>query len=154
MSKTKCLLLINNLPKELVDYIFQYLKPITLVFLNKKYYQLHHPSIKLYLCNIKHQYSNYIRDIIRRDNDFVFSFIIEENWKNWLNFKNYSFKDKIFMNYIYFLIDYCFTYDSNKCKDIIYEKLDNYEKWQDNKGLSKNLHKKNLVKIIKRKWTN
>ena len=148
MNKNDCLLLINKLPVELVNHIFKYFNPIQVVFLNKKYYQLNHFSIKLYLCSIKHQYSNYIRDIVRRDLDFSFSFIIQENWINWLNIKNYCFKDKIYMNYIYFLIDYCFIYDSNKCKDLIYEKL------IDTKGFSKNLHKKNLVKLIKRKWTN
>ena len=139
---------INNLPKELIDIIFEYVKPIVLMTLNRSYYELYHPSIKNYLCNIKHQYDNYVRDIVRRDNSFVFSQVLKENYRHWLHFHNYYYKEKMYINYLYFLIDYCLVYESNKCRQLIQSTL------YGSNVVSKNQHKKNLVKIIKRKWMN
>jgi hypothetical protein len=144
----KCLKMINKLPQELIKIIFEYIRPIVLVTLNKSYYVIYHPSIKKYLCNVKHQYDNYIRDIIRRDNNYVFNQVLQENYRHWLHFHNYCYKDKIYINYLYFLLDYCMLYESNKCKQMIQSAI------YDSNGISKNQHKKNLVKIIKRKWMN
>ena len=142
---------IKNLPKELITFIFDYIRPVVLVSLNRSYYALYHPSIKYYLCNVKHQYDNYVRDIVRRDNSFVFSQVLQENYRHWLHFHNYYYKEKMYINYLYFLIDYCVVYDSNKCRELIQSML--YSS-NESKDLSKNQHKKNLVKIIKRKWMN
>jgi hypothetical protein len=139
---------INKLPKELISTIFEYIRPVALVSLNRSYYALYHPSIKHYLCNIKHQYDNYVRDIIRRDSSFVFSQVLQENYRHWLHFHNYYYKEKMYINYLYFLIDYCLVYDSNKCRQLIQSTL------YGSNVVSKNQHKKNLVKIIKRKWMN
>jgi hypothetical protein len=146
-NESKCLLLISTkLPPEIIEIIFKYLRPISLVFLNKYYYNLHHPSIKLYICNERCQYNSYIRDIIRRDNSFSFSYILKENLSYWLHMHNYYYKNKAYINYLYYLLDFCCLYDSNKCKELIDNILFD--------SMSKNLHKKNLVKIIKRKWMN
>ena len=142
------LLSINQLPQELKDTIFEYVRPVVLQTLNKSYYLLHHASIKHYLCNVKHQYDNYVRDIVRRDNSFVFNQVLQENYKHWLHFHNYHYKEKNYINYLYFLMDYCLLYDSNKCKELIQSAL------YGSNVVSKNQHKKNLVKIIKRKWMN
>ena len=146
-DESQCLLLISTkLPSELTKHIFEYLRPIALVFLNKIYYELHHPSIKLHICHKTQQYHSYIRDIIRRDNSFSFSYILKENLRSWLHMHSYHYKNKSYINYLYYLLDYCCLYDSSKCKELI-----------DNiifDSMSKNLHKKNLVKIIKRKWMN
>jgi len=139
---------INNLPKELISIIFQYIRPIVLVSLNRSFYELYHPFIKQYLCDVKHQYDNYIRDIVRRDNSFVFYQILQENYRNWFHFHNYYYKDKVYINYLYFLQDYCLLYESNKCRQMIQTAL------YGSNDVCKNQHKKNLVKIIKRKWMN
>jgi hypothetical protein len=142
-----CLLLISsNLPAELIDIIFTYLRPIQLVFLNKFYYNLHHPSIKSYVCNERQQYNSYIRDIVRRDNEIVFSYVLKENLTYWLHMHNYHYKNKTYINFLYYLVDFCCLYDSNKCKELIDNILFD--------TMSKNQHKKNIVKIVKRKWMN
>lgn len=146
-NEKKCLLLINKLPEDLVKYIEQYLTHNVLLFLNKTFYNKYHFYIKPYILNVKKQYDNYVRDMIRRDNYFVFIQIIQENYKNWISYTNYYYKDKNYTNYVYFLLDYSCINESNNCKEII----DNY---LFETGLSKNQHKKNIVKIIKRKWTN
>ena len=139
---------VNKLPEELISIIFEYIRPVVIVTLNRSYYKLFHPSIKYYLCNVKHQYDNYIRDIVRRDNSFVFYQVLQENYRHWLHYQNYYYKEKMYINYLYFLMDYCLVYDSNKCRQIIQSKL------YGSNVVGKNQHKKNLVKIIKRKWMN
>jgi len=139
---------VNKLPQEMINIIFEYIRPVVIVTLNRSYYKLFHPYIKYYLCNVKHQYDNYIRDIVRRDNSFVFSQVLQENYRHWLHYQNYYYKEKKYINYLYFLMDYCLIYESNKCRQIIQTTL------YGSNVVSKNQHKKNLVKIIKRKWMN
>uniref|UniRef100_A0A6C0KXM4 Uncharacterized protein n=1 Tax=viral metagenome TaxID=1070528 RepID=A0A6C0KXM4_9ZZZZ len=146
-NEEHCLLLMKRLPIELLKHIKCYISPLILLILNKKHYDKYHSYIKLYVLNVKNQYDNYVRDTIRRDNFFVFKRILDESLKKWKNFKNYFYKGKIYINYLYFLREYCCTNESDNCKKI----LDSY---LFERGLSKNQHKKNLVKIIKRQWMN
>jgi hypothetical protein len=132
---------INKLPNELIDLIKEYLPEKQLVFTDKKHYLKFHHLIKPYIKN----YENYIRDMIRRDNDFVFNLIIRENYHRWYKIKQYRYKNMIFKNYLYFTINYCIENESNSCKNVINEFLKEH-------GLGKNLHKKNIIKYIK--WKN
>ena len=89
----------------------------------------------------KKQIENYIRFIVRQDNDLAFKLILDENIHKWFKITKYLYKDAIFMNYVYFLISYCEDNESIKCKQLVLNKLDEL-------GLSKNQHKKSLVKYI------
>lgn len=135
--------LINQLPLELVDVIYGYLAIRNIVFLNKSNYALYHNILKKFICNGK--YTNYIRDMIRKDNEFVFEYILRENFKKWLGIKKYYYKNNIFANYIYFVLYYCIENDSSKCRTTV----SNYLK---NVGLDENQHKKNIIRNIK--WRN
>jgi hypothetical protein len=132
---------VNKLPTELIDLIKEYIPTKSLVFVNKKYYILHHPLIKQYISN----YENYIRDTIRRDNEFVFERIVAENFFKWFQIKKYRYKNIIFNNYAYFVINYCIENESNNCRKIL-------EDFFKEHGLDKNLHKKNVTKYIR--WKN
>jgi hypothetical protein len=132
---------INKLPEELIDVIKEYIPKKCLVFLNKTNYLLHHEIIRKYIIN----YENFIRDVIRRDNSFVFERIIAESYQKWFRIKNYRYKNIVFNNYAYFIINYCIENDSNNCKKIT-------EDFFKELGLCKNLHKKNIIKYIK--WKN
>ena len=128
------------LPVVIIDMIKEYIGKKKLVFTNKKNYILYHSLIKPSIKN----YDNYIRDTIRRDNSFVFEKIIKDNSERWFKTNEYIYKNIIFKKYIYFAMYFCIENESPKCKKIIdnlFEEL----------GLSKNQHKKNLVKYIKRK---
>ena len=129
---------INKLPLEIVDIIKEYVPHIILVFTNRENYHKFHSVIKPY---IKH-YENYIRDMIRRDNDIVFSMILRENYQKWFEIKHYRYKNMIFKNYLYFTIQFCIENDSNHCRNAISDFFKEH-------GLGKNLHKKNVVKYIK-----
>lgn len=132
---------INNLPSEIVDLIKEYVPPIVLVFTNRENYILYHSVIKSYIKN----YENYIRDMIRRDNELVFDMILRENYQKWFEIKHYRYKNMLFKNYLYFTIQFCIENESNNCRNAISDFFKEH-------GLGKNLHKKNVVKYIQ--WNN
>jgi phosphoribosyl-ATP pyrophosphohydrolase len=131
----------KRLPPELIRYIKEYIPKKEFVFTNRENYNLYHPLIKP---SIK-DYESYIRAMIRQDNEFVFKKIVEENYNKWYEFKQYKYKNMIFNNYLYFVMNFCIENDSNNCRKIISDFLKEH-------GLGKNLHKKNVVKYIK--WKN
>jgi hypothetical protein len=128
---------ILDLPYEIINIIKEFIPKINLIFTSKENYISYHSLIKK---NIKN-YENYIRDMVRRDNDFVFTFILKENYNIWVNIKQYKYKNMIFKNYFYFLINYCIENDCNNCRNVI----SNFLKLH---GLGKNLHKKNIIRYI------
>lgn len=132
---------ICNLPDDIIRIIKEFIPTQKLVFVNKTFYNLYHHTIRKSIS----LYENYIRDIIRRDNDFVFEKIIKENLDLWLKNKNYRYKNMVFNNYLYFIMFYCIENNSERCREILIDKL-------SKRDLCRNLHKKNVVKYIK--WTN
>ena len=70
--------------------------------------------------------------------------LLLENQNKWFNMKKYLYQDSIYANYIYFLKTYCVENKSTKCKQLIDLLLLNL-------GLSKNQHKKNIIRNIR--WT-
>jgi len=139
-NKLECNFLKNilKLPDSLIKIIEEFIPKSKLIFISKENYIKYHLLTKKLIKN----YENYIRDIIRRDNYFVFEFIIAENYKKWLEIKQYKYKNMIFKNYLYFLINYCIENDCNNCRNVISNFLNFH-------GLGKNLHKKNVVKYIR-----
>lgn len=131
---------INRLPQDVVNIIHDFIPRTALLFTNKFYYTLYHKILRGSIKN----YETYIRDVIRRDNDFVFQKILEENVDKWLNMRQYRYKNKVFSNYFYFVIDYCIENDSDKCREIMTILI-------KERQLCKNLHKKNIVKYVR--WT-
>ena len=133
---------INKLPDEIVSLIETYVPETRKLFWSKSLYESNHKLLLQYLCIHNKNIEEYIRSIIRRDHDFVFSRLLVDNFDRWTNLRNYLNKDCIYMNYLVFLHSYCVDHDSKKCLQLlkpIIEKL----------GFSKNQHKKNLIKYIK-----
>lgn len=129
---------ISNLPDVIIEIIKEYVPKKIFVFTNKQNYTLYHSLIKGSIP----KYENYIRDIIRRDNFFVFEYIVRENFEFWMKIKNYAYKNMIFKFYLFFVIHYCIENDSNNCRNFI-------NNFMEEHGLCKNLHKKNVVKYIR-----
>lgn len=132
------LVYIHKLPAELINIIKEYIPKKIVVFVNKTNYNLYHSVIK---CCI-HNYEKFIRDVIRRDNEFVFEMIVNENYSRWVLIKNYRYNNMVFKNYAFFVVNYCIENDSNNCRKIIIDFLKKL-------GLCKNLHKKNIIKYIR-----
>jgi len=134
---------ILKLPEDIVPIINDFIPTKITMFLNKKMYLKSRSLIRKIVP--KNQYENYIRAMIRRDNDFVFALLMQENFERWLFFKNYVYKATMFSNYIYFLLEYSIENESDKCKQLV-------NRYIVNSGLSKNQHKKNTSKNIR--WRN
>lgn len=128
---------IDKLPQELVNMIQEYIPYSTLVFLNKHYYQKYHGLLRKHIGH----YEKYVRDVIQRDNEYVFNQILRENMDLWIDRRNYFYKNMQFNNYIYFILYFCTEHQSNRCREIL---MDHFEK----RDLCRNLHKKNLMKYI------
>ena len=80
--------------------------------------------------------------MIRRDFDFVFEQIIKENYIVWLKNKKYIYKNMKYVNYMYFLIDYCIENESDKCRLTLLKFLKEH-------NLCQNKHKKNIFMNIR-----
>jgi hypothetical protein len=129
---------INKMPEVIVDLIKEYIPKCILVFTNRENYNLYHYLI----LNCIKNYENCVRDMIRRDNEFVFDKIIREKYHRWTDIKQYRYKNMIFKNYFYFIINFCIEHESENCR----RKINIFLKEH---GLDKNLHKKNVIKYIK-----
>jgi len=131
---------INNLPEDVIQIIQSYIPDIVTIFLTKETYIKKHNLIKKYI--FKRNFENYIRCMIRQDNEFVFKQLLRENHERWINMKKCYYKNCIYSNYITFLESYAIDNESTKCRKIIGELFQEL-------GLSKNQHKKNVSKYIR-----
>ena len=131
---------INNLPKELYLIVNSYIPAIAKIQLNKELYAKYHHLFRNGVNRLKLE--NYIRATVRQDNDFVFKQILQENYNKWFNIKKYLYQDCIYANYLYFLKTYCVENQSIKCNQLITVLLFKL-------GLSKNQHKKNIIRNIR-----
>lgn len=133
---------INQLPDDIINYIFEFIPKHKLIKLNKTYYNLYHYMIR----NFIPTFDSYVRSVVRCDMYLVFDKILSENFISWIKHKkrNYLYRNMVFNNYIYFLLHYCIENKSERCREILLF----YFKQRD---LCKNLHKKKVVKYIK--WT-
>ena len=132
---------VQQLPLDLINLIQDFIPKIDLIFTNRENYKLYHSEIYISSKN----YDSYIKNIINRDNEFVFNIIIPQDYNKWIEIKNITYKSMIFTNYIHFIIYFCIENESVNCKKILLDFLKKH-------GLSKNLHKKNIVKYIR--WIN
>jgi hypothetical protein len=139
-----CLTKTETLPDEIKNIIYAFIPLEIIILCEKKKYEENHHIVKK-IINQKNYYENYIRDMIRKDCDFIFSFLLEENYRKWFDMKKYAYKNTIYANYLHFLKDYCIENDASNCRNVLNEFLHEM-------GLSKNLHKKNTARNIR--WTN
>ena len=140
LIKDELLKKICKLPEDIIDLIKLYIPEIVTMFLTKKDYLEKHIFFKKYI--VKRNIENYIRCMVRQDNDFVFDQLLNENYKRWINMKKYYYKNCIYSNYIIFLESYAIDNESTKCRKKI---VDLFQEL----GLSKHQHKKNITKYIR-----
>ena len=130
----------NKLPIVLIDEIKTYISIKKLIFTNTENYITNHILIRNLIPILSIE--NYIRNIICRDLDFVFKQILQENYIKWFKITDYRYKNIIYKNYIYFIKDFCIEHNSEKCRNMINNFLEEL-------GLCKNQHKKNINKHIR-----
>ncbi len=139
VNESKLLLSISKLPLELFDIVKSYVPLYIWRPLNKtlyiENYNLVYEKMKPYNAE------NYIRDIVKRDFDNVFKFIVLRNLFKWAQMKDYLNEFLIYPNYIYFIKDFCVSNQSNKCLNTLNNILKEL-------GFEKKLPKKKTIKSI------
>lgn len=130
---------IDKLPDELIRIIKSFTPKCVTIFLNKTNYMQEHYLVRKWLN--KYNIEQYIRTMIRQDNDFILQQLLVENTNKWLKMTKYLHRDEVFVNYLYFIKSYAHDNESYKCEKIIISKLEEL-------GLSKNQHKKNRFNYI------
>ena len=131
---------IDNLPDELIREIYAYIPKLVTIFLTKKNYIQEHHLIKKYIN--KNNIENYIRAMVRQDNHFVFEQMLIERHPIWLNMRKCYYKNCIYSNYLTFLESYAIDNESTRCRQLLINLFEEL-------GLSKNQHKKNIIKYIR-----
>lgn len=131
---------IDKLPIELVDVISTYIPTSVKMFLTKHDYEENHFLIRQFIG--KRNIEQYIRTMVRDDNDYVFKHLLVENKNRWLNMKKYYYKECIYANYMYFLQSFAIDNESSKCQTVLHKLF-------EEEGLNKNQHKKNIIRNIK-----
>ena len=131
---------IDRLPEELVREIYGYVPKCVTIFLTKKNYLKEH-HLMINMIN-RGNIENYIRAMVRQDNDFVFKQLLVEHSKRWFEMKKCYYQHYIYSNYITFLETYALENESTKCRNLITELF-------QEQGLGKNQHKKNVIKYIR-----
>ena len=139
------------LPEVIVNYeIFKFLSYEKLLFTSKKYYE---PNIIKYrLTNKNFSYKrlgfldNYIKKLLINKYDYIFSLLIREKYKHWVNIKKYKYKGYKYNSYMDLLDQLCIENQSTKCRNCILD----YEK--TNGSLRKNKYKK--MRRINNIWSN
>lgn len=131
---------VKILPDELEDIVYSYIPKSITIFLTKENYIRDHHLVRSFI--VKKNIENYIRSMVRQDNDFVFKQLLVENYNRWSNMKKYYYQECIFSNYLNFLGSYAIDNESTRCRKLL---IDLFEE----EGLSKNRHKKNTIRYIR-----
>ena len=133
--------IIDKLPDDILAIIFSYVNEKQKIFLNKTLYNKYYIYIDRFIV----KYDSYIRDIIRNDCNFVFEYIILCNFVKWYKISNYHYGNKIYNNYIDFLLELTRKNKSNKCLAIINLHLEISRLKKLNCKDSRNINKKWIV---------
>lgn len=131
---------INQLPEVLVDILYSFIPISVTMFFTKENYLTNHYRVREFI-NIK-KLEQYIREMVRQDNNFVFNQLLVENYGRWLNMKKYYYKECIYSNYLNFIESYAVDNQSTKCIKLI-------KVFLEEQGLSKNQHKKKTSRYIR-----
>jgi len=96
---------------DVLGIIFQYLRPREKVFLNHLFYKTFHDDINI------PRYDSFIRNIIRKDYEFVLRGHLLQKYDGWWKLKNWVYKNATFYNYIEYLSH--ISHNSPKCRLLI-----------------------------------
>ena len=143
--------LLNKLPNDILNHIFNYISPTTLIFLNKtllknnysNYFDYIYPVITNYNSNT----DKYIKGLLRNDKHLLLDLIVNKYFKKFITFKNYRWGNMRFGTYYHYLIYISkYHYKSTKCNNILKNTL-------VLNGMNKNKYKK--IRIYNNnRWTN
>lgn len=111
---------IKLFPEEIVGHIYNYIPSLMLTILNKPLYLSNRHCIRK--CIPVLNYESYIRQIVRRDNDFVFNNLLNDNFSRWQYMNDYKYKHFKFDDYIDYIIYLSQEHDASKVHALILNK--------------------------------
>ena len=146
------LILLNQLPVEIVNIeILKFLNGEQLLFTNKSnyekyiiYYRFNHEKFSYKNAGIG--FDNYMKKILLKKYDYIFSLLIKYKYKQWIKPIKFRYNGYRYENYIDFLEQLCYKFNSTKCRNALLD----YEK--NNKQVRKKKYKK--MKSIINRWNN
>ena len=125
MNIESILIGLDRLPNEiLINNIFPYLHPKSLVWLNKDYYQKYHIYVYSMIGNQRSltfpggKFDSFVRYIIREDATYVLERLLIEKIKIWYHSPIYKYANHKYKNYLFYLYQYCI--DNNFTKSRMY----------------------------------
>jgi hypothetical protein len=101
------------IPEEIQDLIYDYLPTRVKLTLTKETYSEYHRR------HFDPRNYSYIRDMLRKDSNYVISQLLNENGSEWLGRRKYKYNNKMYKNYIDFLDDFCIQNNSTKCRQLL-----------------------------------
>ena len=142
---------IKLLPTDLLRFeLLPFISNNILLFTCKKYYEKN--IIKYRLTNNKYSYKKnglildgYIKKIIIKRFDYIFSLLIKEKYEDWRKIKKNKNKNWKYKTYIDVLEQICIELDSTKCRNHI-------KTYENTHNVRKNKHKK--MRRINNTWSN
>ena len=108
------------LPPEITKCIYDYIPSLTRTVLNKSLYMSNRKCIRQNIPVLK--YEGYMRHIVRKDNNFVFNNLLNDNFTRWQHMKNFKYKNFTFDDYIAYIIYLSQEHDASKVHALILDK--------------------------------
>lgn len=124
-----------RLPEVLVDCIASYIPLRVWQWTSRRVYLRAHRMGSPVPAGV---YESFLRDMVRKDCDFVFATELRRRGQVWLHQKRYVYKQTIYANYVSFLKDYCLEHGADRCLRCL---QDCWDEW----GLSQNESKKKRI---------
>ena len=114
------------LPEDVMEYeIYKYIPITTLYVLSKELFEKLYPKIiERYAIN-SNIFQRYIRHLIRKDSIFQIRYLLDIRAVKWCKPVNWKYQKNTYPSYLVFLKLLSINYDSDKCKELINNYLDN-----------------------------
>ncbi len=106
---------IDKLPLELLEIIFNHIPNSYKIFINKEFYIKYNGLIVSRIGN----FQSYMRDIIRFDCVYPFTFILNRNLHYWISTNKFTFNKIVYDNFLSYLMEYARKNKANKCLNIL-----------------------------------
>ena len=118
----------ETLPTDIIIEIKEYIPHNILYNVSKSYFDKYYTEIISNYSLKNKNFKNYVLNIIKKDCIFQFRLLINSNFTTWLNTKKWIFKNITYFNYLEFMKYISIENNSNKCLEILNNKLNKTSK--------------------------
>tara|TARA_B100001057_G_scaffold499908_1_gene612461 strand:- start:3509 stop:3910 length:402 start_codon:yes stop_codon:yes gene_type:complete len=118
----------ETLPTDIIIEIKEYIPHNILYNVSKSYFNKYYTEIITNYSLKNKNFKKYVLNIIKKDCIFQFRVLIDRNFTTWLNTKKWIFKNITHFNYLEFMKYISIENNSNKCLEILNNKLNKTSK--------------------------